>query len=102
LKILVISLPLFFQRSADWGGMIGRIGAAPTGPSPGVHIKPSMYVQKLILQRSSDLVRAIRIVADPGCLSRSRIRVFSIPGQKDQKDQKDSGIRIRIKEFKYF
>jgi hypothetical protein len=33
-------------------------------------------------------------VADQGCLS--RIRILSIP------DQKDYGSRIRIKEFKYF
>ncbi len=32
-------------------------------------------------------------VAEPGCLSRSRIRTVSIP---------DPGSRIRIKEFKYF
>ncbi len=55
MKILVISLPLFFQRSADWGGMIGRIGAAPTGPSPGDHII-YVNVQKLIFQRFADLV----------------------------------------------
>jgi hypothetical protein len=57
LKILVISLPLFFQRSADWGGMIGRIGAAPTGPSPSDHINICTSVQKLIFQRFADLVK---------------------------------------------
>jgi hypothetical protein len=62
LKILVISLPLFFQRSADWGGMIGRIGAAPTGPSPTDHINICMNVQNLIFHRSADYVGRNRLV----------------------------------------
>ncbi len=41
-------------------------------------------------------------VADPGCLSRIAIQIFSIPAGSQIQGQKDSGSRIRIKELKYF
>jgi hypothetical protein len=40
-------------------------------------------------------------VADPGCLSRIPDRNFFHPGSRIQ-GQKDSQIRIHIKEYKYF